>query len=983
MKFMLSVLSLLLILSLNAAESLIKIPYKQDPPIIVDGNLNDWNDVPCPVQLDGKNNLLWIDKKVPFPTAENFSGTMKFCWKSVGLYVGVQVTDNHFIQRGVGMDLFYGDHVELFLDVAPREKDAGAKFGKKQFQLGISPGNFSNLKPEIFSAYPANLNLDGIRAASAKTENGWNLEIYLPWKIFAEKEILINQVIGLTAWISDTDVDTGATPRPAYVLTTGDVKAKFRDRSSITPAVFADTAGKYSAAIPQAKPIQLAEKISIQPTGKQDFTITIKDIPAFLNPVLRLQANLKSKTTFGGYARALNIFVNGKELDHHNLLTPANEFRNSQGGKGFIYQKGQGYLSPYTTDGKAGNIPRNTLRFFESHYNMHDFALDLSGLLKPGKNTISLRNTLHPRDPYRLDVTGLHVSFEATEKKALRRPAPTGKLPFIAPVTTIPMTCEYKSLQNRIELKQKSGIYSVISRFSTPDGKWATGSNPYFKFDRKIEKKAELLVVTDTFTNRTKENLPLIQEHKVTLPGTNSTLRLCGLEYSKGKNLRRSYGNYSVFAGLKSGGGVGLYPLNPEFQIHSGGMIPEPHTVALCDDATVIPPGKSAVRQFVLVPLDKGTYYDFVNVTRRYLGVNRQLQGPAGDWPPFDYLAAYYSRLDIYNIYFAIVDLPKIGKAFLTSPMRKLAKKYIAEIRKRRPSAKILRYFHSQIESDPNLDWKEGKVLLKNGSQAIYGGGSSRLYLNIEGTPYTKMMEEALDEILEKWDVDGIYWDEFNASGVKYHYGDPWDQCSGDIDPFTHKLIQLKSSVYLIQKPWKTRMADKILAKGKLLYTNGGDSRMGNFANKVSFTFTETEVESNNTRVHFTTPLSYANSFQLSKNKFEYYYKFLKALEYGCLSNYASLSMPNYGKVYRTISDHLYPSTPLELKPGYMLAKERIVTAKSGIFGWNDNAQHTVYVYDHEGREVKNHSMKTISVNGKTWSEIRLPQDWSAVIVKK
>ena len=73
----------------------------------------------------------------------------------------------------------------------------------------------------------------------------------------------------------------------------------------------------------------------------------------------------------------------------------------------------------------------------------------------------------------------------------------------------------------------------------------------------------------------------------------------------------------------------------------------------------------------------------------------------------------------------------------------------------------------------------------------------------------------------------------------------------------------------------------------------------------------------------------------------------------------------------------------MELKPGYMLAKERIVTAKSGIFGWNDNAQHTVYVYDHEGREVKNHSMKTISVNGKTWSEIRLPQDWSAVIVKK
>lgn len=967
--------------ALSAADSLLKIPYKQDPPIMVDGNLDDWSDVPGRIALNGSENLLSGSK--PQPAVSDLSGEFAFCWKPDGLYVAANVTDNKLLQRGFGMDIFQGDHIELFLDVKPMEKDAGTLFGKKQFQLGISPGNFSTIKPEIVSAWPNGLGLSGTRCAAMRKNDGWTLEVYLPWKIFGEQKIELNQVIGLTAWISDTDADTGNVLRPSWILTTGDVHAKFRDRRSLMPAVFTDATGKHSAVISRFEPVEIVQKVSIEPNSRQDFKFDMGKNPfAYLVPVLHLRANLRTTHEFSGYAHVMQIFVNGQEVDQRRLLKPENEFRAAAGNKGSTYQKGRGFLVPYTKDGKAGNLPKNTLRFFLSHRDLHDFAFDLGGLLKPGENTITVRNQLASKFKRALELSDVRISFESVEKKAERKAAPTGKLPVMNLKPSIPLTGKINSSGCTFEIKQKNGNWIVKSRFSTPDGKWASGSSSCFRHRREVERKSELLVVTDRFTNLTNENLPLIQEHKITADSKKSELYLGGVEYTSGRNIRRSIGNFSVFAGNGTGG-VGLYAVNPEFQIHSGAFIPEPHTAVLCDDQTVIPPGGEAVRQFVLVPLEKGSYYDFVNVTRRHLGVNVRLEGPCGAWSSGKWMTAYIDRLNIYNIHYLIVELPKIGRSFLTSPDIPRLKNMIAGIRKTRPSVKVLRYYHSQIESDPEAPWTEGKVLLKNGKQALYGGGNSRIFLNLEGTAYSKMMEQVLDDLLENWDIDGIYWDEFNACSTAFHYGAPWDQCSGDINPFTHKITRLKSSVFLLQRPWKNRMADKILAKGKILYTNGGAARMGEFAAKVRFTFTETDQDANNTRVHFSTPLSHANQENLSKVKFEYYEKFLRALDYGCVFNYSFISMPIYGEVYHTFTDHLYPLTPLELHPGYIIARERIVTNRSGMFGWEDASKHEIHVYDHEGREVRDHKLKTVSVDGRIWSEIRLPEDWSAIIVRK
>jgi len=46
----------------------------------------------------------------------------------------------------------------------------------------------------------------------------------------------------------------------------------------------------------------------------------------------------------------------------------------------------------------------------------------------------------------------------------------------------------------------------------------------------------------------------------------------------------------------------------------------------------------------------------------------------------------------------------------------------------------------------------------------------------------------------------------------------------------------------------------------------------------------------------------------------------------------------------------MFPITPMELHEGYIIGKERIVTNRSGLFGWGDNSKHEVHVFNEEGK---------------------------------
>jgi hypothetical protein len=105
----------------------------------------------------------------------------------------------------------------------------------------------------------------------------------------------------------------------------------------------------------------------------------------------------------------------------------------------------------------------------------------------------------------------------------------------------------------------------------------------------------------------------------------------------------------------------------------------------------------------------------------------------------------------------------------------------------------------------------------------------------------------------------------------------------------------------------------------------------------------------------------------------------LRALDYGCVYYwyFDLLVIPDY----HTLTQYMFPITPLELHEGYIIGKERIVTNRSCMFGWDDTAKHEVHVFDNTGHEVlldklpKGTVAKTYQKDGKTWAEIRISED--------
>jgi hypothetical protein len=107
----------------------------------------------------------------------------------------------------------------------------------------------------------------------------------------------------------------------------------------------------------------------------------------------------------------------------------------------------------------------------------------------------------------------------------------------------------------------------------------------------------------------------------------------------------------------------------------------------------------------------------------------------------------------------------------------------------------------------------------------------------------------------------------------------------------------------------------------------------------------------------------------------------LAALDYG--SVYHWYNDMTVTPTHPTLTTHMFPITPMELHRGYIIGRERIVTKVSGKYGWGDSSNHEVHVYNERGEEVPNFAAPFTIEGGITWTELRIGEDWSAVIVRR
>ncbi|MDQ1255724.1 MAG: Carb-bd dom fam9 protein, partial [Candidatus Hydrogenedentes bacterium] len=308
---------------------------------------------------------------------------------------------------------------------------------------------------------------------------------------------------------------------------------------------------------------------------------------------------------------------------------------------------------------------------------------------------------------------------------------------------------------------------------------------------------------------------------------------------------------------------------------------------------------------------------------------------------------------------------------------------YIAageRFRRLAPGIKYLVYFHCflDVTDDGPERFADARTLCPDGSQADYGEPDQRLYIPMTTNSYGAAVAKNVDVILDEIGADGVYWDEHEYSRSTYHFGEPWDGVSGNIDPSTMRVTQLKSSVTLLSEPWRLALAEYIQSRSPLV-GNGAPVTKAMIARRFPC-FVETGSITNCTQAHCYTPIALGDHLT-ERSELDAYGTMLAALDYGCVYHwYNDVTMiPTHHHLTR----YMFPITPVELHEGYIVGEDRIVTNRNGLYGWGDASPHEAHVFDDTGREQEAFAAPLVTQDGKTYTELRIGEGWSAAILRK
>ena len=991
-----SVFAVLVVLTaILQADDYHVIPFDVDPPVAIDGRLEDWATIPNALELKRPELVTFGAKDWTGPN--DLSATIRLAWRHGGLFVAATVTDDVVFQELTGRDMFKGDHLEVYVDLTPGVEEKRTAFGRGQFQFGISPGSLGEkiggqiLPAEVHIWRPEGLVPKGAQVAARRLPNGYQLEAFIPFAALGSAKVSMHQDVNFEVALSDCD---GAPPSQDTMITSSPAKWAY-SRKRLVPAVFGDGNGKAPA---PTRELAVAASL-VAPPGKTASTpVTTIAIPKEKDAFLYFQARLHRPRVAGFRAGCLSVGVNGTQLDGKRI---SNRPRRSMwmSGKESVFVSADGRLTvPYTPSPRA--YDRHPTYALTDNVKGCDFEFRISDLLKPGENTVDFRSRVVPQKNSNLDITIENVAIRLRPKGAAGsgpKPAPTGPLDVFEPQPTVGPTYTNLTVSaGTIRFAMGQEKFEVNSRFSLPDGKWATASNDQFTHQRTVTQHSEWIEVRDTFVNRTDQDLPIIQIHNAPIAkARRQRVWLSSLEQFSGTGRLAVPSNPSAFTTVGKVG-VGILPLNDVFRIH-GIQETDENGITIADREFYLPPGKTYTAEWAIVPVAKPDMWAFVNATRRLLDANftNQVQfaflahrEAIYKWSD-DLFRAFVERKNAdvicQALYFAKWNgrLPH-GLAFdAMSDKFDYYRDMGKRLRKTFPDGSVHHgvYYHCFLDvMDENMErFKDCRRIDAAGNHMGYSGKYPYLMLYVPTleNDWGKAVAKGIDIRLDDLKADAFYWDEYNQSRGAYTYNME-DGCSASIDQNTHAIKRKKGAVHLLSLPFLKHHISRIQKRGVPFVGNGAPYSRS-LAQLKFQTFTETGSISNCHKTILHSPVALGDHIT-ERTLQDAYDVMLRALHWGCIYNwYSGTIIPKY----KTITEHMFPFTPIELHSGYVVGKERILTAKSGLFGWGDDAAFDIHVYDRTGRETKGSEAKRVLRDGKAYAEIRIAEGYSAAIVRR
>ena len=970
------------------------IPFNVDPPIQVDGNLDDWANVPNPLILNRHAQVTYTPEVWEGP--QDLSGVIRLAWRYGGIFVAAEITDDIVNQPYRARDIWKGDHLNLWVDMTPGQEEERQMFGRGQFHIVLSPGNLGGLTgkeevaaPELYVYRPEGLKQEGGQIVARRTEKGYLIEAMIPWSRVDMKPPKMHQDANFEVAISEAD---GAPARQEAFMTSSTEKWVYR-RKRMVPVVFGDGNGKGN---PPVRAMPVAAKIEVPALMEKTLNFKAQELPEGKDPYIFFRARFHAKSVTGVREKALYVALNGKPL-------PAKLISNRNPSSRFFAGGVATFVAP---DGGLGLYYANgwDRPNYSQRYNLLDVAphceyeFNVTGLLKPGENVLAFRGAAPASaDNQHTALIGdveLRVKARVVPPPPLKD-APAGPLPVCEPQTKFRRTwSRLKTGDAQLSFRVNGETFAVNSRFSAPDGKWHRGSSPFFKHSRKIVKHDEYIEVRDTFKNISAGHVPIMQEHACEIGEPLRSVWLAGYKLQELTGRKPDPANPSAF-GVTDKSGVGMFAHNDTFIVHIEAEA-DNGAIRLADRQFVLEKDGEYTSSFVILPVPKPDFWTFINQARRARDVNFPLKYTfafmSQPWPIYYWTDEQFRNfIDNKSADFVVLsnNLARVKGRYprcteLYSADLKQYYDFFKRFHQLYPKGDVKTgvYYHSFLDTTPANEqrFKADRALDATGKHINYGGKHSymKVYLpSLDPGSWGDEIGKWVDLIFDDFKADGVFWDEFTRSRGSYIYN-YWDHCSADIDPKTFRIIRLKGSVPLLSLPFRLYQVRRILGRGAPFVINGAPATRTMVEEKF-MAFTETGSITNCRKMLLHSPVALGDHLT-ERTEEDAYRVMLRALDHGCLySWYAVRIFPTH----KTLTEHMFPSTPIELHEGYIIARERIVTNRSGLFGWGDDSDFEVYVYDREGRKTDELNVPKIARKGKTFAEVRIPEGYSAAIVRK
>ncbi len=536
-----------------------------------------------------------------------------------------------------------------------------------------------------------------------------------------------------------------------------------------------------------------------------------------------------------------------------------------------------------------------------------------------------------------------------------------------------------------------------------------TAEGEFYTIDRLIKIEWGKVYVADTIRNKTDSTLGVIVKHYLKFGQAVPNVLIGGNDDPALNDVHTS-ANPTLFVPLANGGlglvaNDGLSRLQSRFYYD-----PDKWSVGVKNENLALGPGKSHTMTrsiYVLEGQGQGNYFDFINYVRRDWGSNFRVDGPYDYIRPEVVLEIDDAKLIEYvkanRIYAVSLTSswkdPQTGKWhswFVDSRWPQPSAKYyrqlvtdsIAKLRRTVPHVKILHKYHTYLNVvDDDIDkYADSWMIDHNGQMLTYGQYRECFYPTLTNR-FGKAMFDMITKVMEEHKPDGLYWDEFNGPGaadnmlIPYSTFDKWDGHTAVIDPKTKQIITTAGLVRLLSADWVAEALRRLESYDGLLLANAQpclpEYNIIKFPRRVETNDRVTRMLEANLYSPLGKPSGHTPSISVIRQH----------LELGGIT----IRGPIANKW--PVVGFFFPLTPIELHRGWILAEERLITARSGRFGWDTKVSGTLYKFNAAGQQV---DQKQVTVPARTAGtastpstpstggglDIVVPEDGIAILVR-